>query len=75
MSAEYNLNIYERNIQLADVTSAQCPLLIRILEDTLPQGITLNVTIFDPDMELKRYIPDKALLDMKSMLEDMSQKK
>lgn len=75
VSAEYNLNIYERNIQLADVTSAQCPLLIRILEDTLPQGITLNVTIFDPDMELKRYIPDKALLDMKSMLEDMSHKK
>ncbi|XP_035743553.1 39S ribosomal protein L48, mitochondrial-like [Vespa mandarinia] len=75
VSAEYNLNVYERNIQLADVTSTQCPLLIRILEATLPEGITLNVAIFDPDIDLKRYIPDKQLLDMRTMLEDMKQKK
>ncbi|KAL2725154.1 hypothetical protein V1478_007827 [Vespula squamosa] len=75
VTAEYNLNIYERNIQLADVTSTQCPLLIRILEDALPEGVTLNMTIFDPNMELKRYIPDKQLLDMKSMLQDISRKK
>lgn len=74
MIAEYNLNVYERNIQLADVTSLQCPLLIRILEATLPEGVTLNVTIFDPDVELKRYIPDKQLLDMKATLEDMKTK-
>ncbi|XP_043496764.1 39S ribosomal protein L48, mitochondrial isoform X1 [Polistes fuscatus] len=72
--AEYKLNIYERNIQLADITATQCPLLIRILETTLPEGVNLNVSIFNPDTELKRYIPDKQLLDMKSQLQDLKKK-
>lgn len=72
--AEYKLNIYERNIQLADITATQCPLLIRILETTLPEGVNLNVSIFDPDRELKRYVPDKLLLTMKTQLQDLKKK-
>ncbi|KAK2580499.1 hypothetical protein KPH14_006236 [Odynerus spinipes] len=75
VTAEYNLNIYERNIQLADVSSIQCPILIRTLEAALPEGVSLNIEIFDPALEEKRYIPDKELLDMKSMLETYTTKK
>lgn len=73
--AEYNLNIYERNIQLADVTSIQYPILTRTLEAALPEGVSLNIAIFDPALEEKRYIPDKELLDMKLMLETYTHKK
>ncbi|KAI4488770.1 hypothetical protein M0802_011280 [Mischocyttarus mexicanus] len=73
--AEYNLNIYERNIQLADITASQCPSLIRILETALPEGVNLNVTIFDPSIESKRYIPDKDLLELKTVLKELVEKK
>lgn len=66
--SEYYLKIYERNIQLSDVSSIKCSVLIRALEAALPQGVTLNINIHDPALEDKRYIPDKELIDLKSTL-------
>lgn len=53
---------------MSEVSSIKCSVLIRALEATLPQGVTLNVNIYDPTLEEKRYIPDKELIDLKSAL-------
>ncbi|XP_011175527.1 uncharacterized protein LOC105207654 [Solenopsis invicta] len=72
--SEYNLKIYERNMQLSEISSIKCSVLIRTLEAALPQGVTLNVNIFDPALEEKRYIPDKELIDLKSALNTLKNK-
>lgn len=74
VDAEYDLHLYERHTQLKNVTSTRCPILIRTLEATLPEGVFLKVELFDPDLELKRYIPDKELLEKKSLLETYQKK-
>ncbi|XP_029174543.1 uncharacterized protein LOC114943136 [Nylanderia fulva] len=72
--SEYNLKIYERHIQLSEVSSTKCSILIRALEASLPQGVTLNVDVYDSALELKRYVPDKELLDLKSSLHTLKTK-
>ncbi|XP_070166223.1 large ribosomal subunit protein mL48 [Polyergus mexicanus] len=72
--SEYNLKIYERHTQLSEVSGIKCSILIRILEASLPQGITLNVDTYDPALKWKRYVPDKELLDLKSTLDTMKNK-
>ncbi|XP_012232957.1 large ribosomal subunit protein mL48 [Linepithema humile] len=68
--SEYNLKIYERHMQLSDMSSMKCSILIRALEAALPQGVTLNIDVYDPAIEMKRYVPDKELLDLKSSLNE-----
>lgn len=72
--SEYNLKIYERHIQMSEISSIKCSILIRALEASLPQGITLNVDVYDPAIERKRYVPDKELLDLKSSLDTLKKK-
>lgn len=69
--SEYQLKIYERDMQLSEVSSTKCSVLIRALEAALPQGITLTVDIYNPELEKKRYVPDKNLIDLKSELENL----
>lgn len=74
MAAEYHLKLYQRNIQVSEISTTKCSILIRILEATLPQGVILNIDVFDPILEKKRYVPDKELLDLKSSLETLNTK-
>lgn len=73
--SEYNLKIYERNIQMSEVSSLKCSVLIRALEAALPQGVTLNVNVYDPALAEKLYIPDKELIDLQSTLDTLKTKK
>ncbi|EFN89809.1 uncharacterized protein LOC105181371 [Harpegnathos saltator] len=69
--AQYNLKLYERNIQLSEVSAIKGSILIRILEASLPHGVMLTVDSFNPEIEKKRYVPDKELLDLKSELDTL----
>ncbi|XP_015439417.1 PREDICTED: 39S ribosomal protein L48, mitochondrial [Dufourea novaeangliae] len=71
VDSEYALKLYERDIQISNVSTTTCPILIRILEATLPEGVSLHIDKYDSDLGKKRYIPDKDLLDMKSELTEM----
>lgn len=74
IAAEYNLKLYERNIQVSEVSSVKYSILIRALEATLPQGVILSIDSYDPELEKKRYVPDKDLLDLKSSLDTLKVK-
>lgn len=56
---------------MSEVSCVKCSILIRALEAALPQGVTLNVNIYDPVLEEKRYVPDKELIDLKSELDTL----
>jgi len=59
---------------MSEVSTIKYSILIRALEASLPQGVTLNINAFDPALEKKRYVPDKQLLDLKSSLSTLKQK-
>lgn len=75
VDSEYDLKIFERDLQVSDVTSATCPIFIRILEATLPEGVSLSIDKYDPSVQKKRFIPDKELLELKSEIDEINRNK
>ncbi|XP_043799647.1 39S ribosomal protein L48, mitochondrial [Apis laboriosa] len=75
IDAEYHLKIYERDIQISNISSTLCPILIRILEATLPEGVSLSIHEYDPILKKKCIIPNKELLDLKTELQEMTEHK
>ncbi|XP_078037188.1 mitochondrial ribosomal protein L48 [Augochlora pura] len=67
--SEYNFKIFERDIIISNVNSTKLPILVRILEATLPTGVSLEIKEYDPAIEVKRVIPDKELYDLKVELD------
>ncbi|KAJ2942566.1 hypothetical protein O0L34_g2034 [Tuta absoluta] len=71
VDAEYHLNVYERNVQVADVPAWALGSLLRVSRAVLPEGCTLHVHEHTPDHEEIRYVPDNQLLELKAQLEGM----
>ncbi|CAH2076384.1 unnamed protein product, partial [Iphiclides podalirius] len=71
VDAEYNLNVYERNVQVVDVPAWALGTLLRVARAILPEGCSLNVHEHTVEHEEIRYVPDNELLDLKQQLEDM----
>ncbi|XP_076625584.1 mitochondrial ribosomal protein L48 [Colletes latitarsis] len=75
VDSEYILKLYERDMVVSNITSLKCPILIRLLEATLPEGVQLHIDTYSPEMENIRYIPDKELLDIQTELESLKKPK
>lgn len=71
IDAEYQLTIYERNLQMMDVDAPIYPVFLRIAQAALPEGVNLTVEEHTDECEERRYVPDKDLLDLKAELEKM----
>ncbi|XP_057336439.1 39S ribosomal protein L48, mitochondrial [Microplitis mediator] len=71
---EYKLEIYQRNILISNLSSIKFPILLRLLESTLPEGVELKVEQWNPEIEELRFVPDKQLIDLKTELESMRKK-
>ncbi|XP_034181795.2 mitochondrial ribosomal protein L48 [Osmia lignaria lignaria] len=71
VDSEYTVKIYERDIQVSDITATKCPIFIRLLEATLPEGVSMCIDKYDPLLDKKRFIPDKELLELKSELNEI----
>jgi large subunit ribosomal protein L48 len=65
----YYLKMYERNLKISDVTSIGLPVLIRVLEAGLPEGVLLDIKKFHIQDLKSRYVPDKQLLELKQEYE------
>lgn len=68
VEAEYCLNVYERNLQLESVDAPIYPVFLRIIKAALPEGVELSVQERTEDLEERRYVPDRDLLELKSEL-------
>lgn len=71
IEAEYKLTTYERNLQLNNVDAPVFPQFLRIAQAALPEGVELTVVEHTDDIEERRYVPDRDLLDLKAELERM----
>lgn len=71
VDAEYRLTIYERNLQINDVNAPVYPVFLRIAQAALPEGVQLSVQEHSDELEERRYVPDRDLLDLKAELERM----
>ncbi|VVD04607.1 uncharacterized protein LOC126971705 [Leptidea sinapis] len=71
VDSEYQLNVYERNVQVVDVPAWALGTLLRVSRALLPEGCTLNVHEHTPEHEEIRYVPDNELIELKQQLEEM----
>ncbi|XP_037958126.1 39S ribosomal protein L48, mitochondrial [Teleopsis dalmanni] len=69
VEAEYRLTLYERNLQLNYVDSPLYPTFLRLAQAALPEGVQLQINEHTDEMEERRYVPDKDLLELKAELE------
>ncbi|XP_036328689.1 39S ribosomal protein L48, mitochondrial [Rhagoletis pomonella] len=68
VDAEYRLTVYERNLQINDVNAPIYPVFLRIAQAALPAGVQLSVQEHSEELEERRYVPDRDLLDLKAEL-------
>ncbi|XP_023012954.1 mitochondrial ribosomal protein L48 [Leptinotarsa decemlineata] len=71
INAQYKLKIYERTVQITDVSSLQLPLVLRTVEASLPAGVSVEVRPHEEADEEVRYVPDKELHSLKQELDDL----
>lgn len=71
VDANYELKTYKRVVQIVDVKAHLLPVLLRLIEAGMPEGVSLNVQEHTDLMDTERYVPDKELLDLKDQLTEM----
>ncbi|KAG5889273.1 hypothetical protein JTB14_007035 [Gonioctena quinquepunctata] len=71
LNAQYSLKIYERTVQMTDISSIQLPLVMRAIEASLPAGVTLEIRPHEEADEEVRYVPDKELHSLKQELDEL----
>lgn len=68
----YYLDLFERNIQIENLSAKMTPLLIEIIYSSLPAGVRLSVHEHDYWIhEESRYIPDLQLAAFKAEFEEL----
>lgn len=68
VEAEYRMTIYERNLQLEDVDAHLYPVFLRLIRAALPEGVELHVQENSEELEERRYVPDRDLLELRAEL-------
>ncbi|XP_046738047.1 39S ribosomal protein L48, mitochondrial [Diprion similis] len=71
IDSEYKLKTYFRNIQVVEPPSTLYPILLRMIDASLPEGVTVNVVKHEPEHEEIRQVPNKDLLELKDQLENV----
>lgn len=71
VEANYTLKTYKRIVQIEQVKAHQVPLLVRVIQAGLPEGVKFSLMEHTELQEQDRYVPDKELLQLKQDLDDI----
>lgn len=71
VETEYKLATYNRTIQLANVAVPLYQVLLRTCQSAQPEGVSLRVVEHSDDHEEIRYVPDRELIELKELLDEM----
>lgn len=71
IDAEYKLTEYVRVLQIEDMQAPFYPMLLRLAQAALPEGVSLEVSEHTDDDDEVRYVPDRDLLELKQQLDDL----
>lgn len=66
-----NLVTYERNLQMKDALVTKLPILIDLVNMTLPPGVWFNVDRHSEEAEDRRYFRDSTLEKLKEELQEL----
>ncbi|XP_077518837.1 mitochondrial ribosomal protein L48 [Amblyomma americanum] len=67
----YNLNVYERNIQVSELSGVMAPVFVEAVQGILSEGVRLSVHRHLPEHEEIRYVPDLELEELQRQLEEI----
>ena len=69
VDSTYQLNLYERNVQIQNISGRLASILVDIVSRSLPVGVELSIHEHDKQMhEISRYIPDLQLVEFRQEL-------
>lgn len=69
LDASYTLKTYKRIVQVEQAKAHQVPLLVRIIQAGLPEGVKFSVMEHTELHDKERYVPDRELLQLKQDLD------
>lgn len=65
------INLKNIVFQISDVPAKFYPILLRVAQAALPEGVTLNVVEHQREHDEIRYVPDNDLRELKEQLIEM----
>jgi large subunit ribosomal protein L48 len=71
VETEYDLNVYERNVQVSNMPASSAGVLIELLQASLPAGVQLCIHPNIQDHQDVRYIPDLELEELQKQLDEI----
>ena len=71
----YNVNLYERNVQVVGMRSVDAPILIDTIRTALPEGVVLSVHEHTREMAEERWIADPFIDSLRTELDTADQEK
>jgi len=70
--SQFMLNMYERNVQIENLSAKMAPILLEIVLSSLPAGVQMSAHEHNPSLhEESRYIPDLQLAAFKTELQEI----
>ncbi|KAL1463544.1 hypothetical protein WDU94_015285 [Cyamophila willieti] len=71
VDANYQLNIYNRNLQVVDVPATIMPIFLETIQAGLPGGVDLQVHVHTNEHDEERFVPDLELKELEMKLEEI----
>ncbi|KAK2177758.1 hypothetical protein NP493_581g00008 [Ridgeia piscesae] len=72
---EYNLSLYERVVQIQDVPATMVPLFLEVVQQNLPEGVSMAACEPETEEDKYRYVPDVILEELETQLEELDKAK
>merc|ERR1719361_3172078 len=66
----FNVQLYERNVQVANLRSIDAPVLLDVIQKALPEGVTLCIMEHTVEASEARWIADPFIDQLRSELAD-----
>lgn len=75
VKTEFQLHLYERNVQVVNLRSVDAPILLDTIRTALPEGVQLSFHEHTQEHYEQRYIPDPFIDSLRQELTKSSEKK
>jgi len=71
----FNVQLYERNVQVANLRSIDAPVLLDVIQKALPEGVTLRIAEHTVEAAEARWIADPFIDQLRSELAEKAEGK
>jgi len=72
---QYNLALYERVVQVDNLSSVTAPVFIQVLQANMPAGIQMTIKLVDEEEDNFRYVPDLTLMELQTQIAELDKAK